>query len=77
MKGRMLPAIVTLVAALLSTIICIAKQRDVIESLVIILIVSIVFYLLGKMGGKIISLVLKEEKQQKVIDTQDEQLENE
>lgn len=60
MQGRYIPAIIMLLAGLVSSIICLIKKVAIIRSLITILVVLIIFLILGLIARKIIILTLNE-----------------
>ncbi len=60
MQGRYIPAIITLVAGLVASIICLVRGIGIIRSLTIVLITLIIFMILGIIARKIILLTLTE-----------------
>ncbi|MDO5293971.1 MAG: hypothetical protein Q4F05_14625 [bacterium] len=60
MQGRYLPAVVTLIAGLVASIICLVKKISIIKSLTIVLVVLIIFLILGLIARKVIVYTLNE-----------------
>ncbi len=60
MKGKYIPAIITLVAGLVTSIICLVKGVEIIRSLITLLLVLIIFYIVGRIAKFIIVKTLEE-----------------
>lgn len=77
MHGRFIPALSMLVAGLVASVICLLKKMDVIESLAIILLVLILFYVIGNIGKTIVRKTLsvsKEEETKEVVEEMTEEV---
>ncbi len=61
MKERYIPAIIMLVAGLVTSIVCLVKGIGIIRSLIIILVVLIIFYLVGRIAKFVITKTLQEQ----------------
>lgn len=59
MKLKYVPAFITLIAGAITCIISIMKQNDVLESLKILLLVLIIFYIIGVIARNIIAYTIK------------------
>ncbi len=60
MKGRYIPASITLVAGLVTSIVCLVKGIGIIRSLITLLLVLIIFYIVGRIAKFIIVRTLEE-----------------
>lgn len=60
MKGRYIPAIITLVAGLVTSIVCLVRGIGIMRSLITLLLVLIIFYIVGKIAKFIIVKALEE-----------------
>lgn len=60
MEGRYIPAIITLIAGLVTSVVCLVKGIGTIRSLVVLLIVLIIFYLVGRIVKFVIVKTLQE-----------------
>ncbi len=60
MEGKYIPALITLVAGLVSLTICLIKGVRIIRSLVILLIVLIIFYIVGRLVKFVLVKTLEE-----------------
>lgn len=54
MQGRYIPAIITLIAGLITSIICVIKDMTIIKSLSVLLVVLIIFYVIGLIAKTIV-----------------------
>ena len=60
MKGKYIPAIITLVAGLVASIVCLVKGVGIIKSLITLLLVLIIFYIAGRIVKAILVKTLQE-----------------
>ncbi len=58
MKLRYIPAVITLIAGTITSIISIIYQNNVIHSLILLLVVLIVFYIIGNIAKRIIAYAM-------------------
>ncbi len=79
MEDRYIPAIIMLVAGLVTSIMCLVKGIGIIRSLIIILVVLIIFYLVGRIVKFVITktlqeqFVILEEKEERVAEAEETQ----
>lgn len=62
MQSKYIPAVVTLVAGLITSVICLLQKKDQLESLQILLAVLLVFYIIGVIAKVLIVRTLREDK---------------
>ncbi len=60
MEGKYIPAIITLVAGLVTSILCLIKGVGIIRSLITLLLVLIIFYIVGRIVRLILVNTLQE-----------------
>lgn len=62
MQSKYIPAVVTLVAGLITSVICLLQKKDQLESLMTLLAVLLIFYIIGIIAKVLIVRTLKEDK---------------
>lgn len=69
MRTRYIPAGVMLLAGAVTCIISIAQKKDIVKSLIILLVVLILFYIIGLIAKYLVEKILKDfkEKETKVM----------
>lgn len=73
MQGRYIPTIVTLVAGLCTSIICVMKELPILKSLCVLLVVLIIFYVIGFIAKTIIAKTLNTVAEEPQEDSEDVQ----